>query len=144
MYHHIVQNGGRRQHEPPVEGERAFGAAASPAGFLVADGDAAETSARKRQKIGGPLWEIFLCGVDIALFQSCALCFRQIGDGAVFPLPDSLQIMGDDPVLFVQQKTADLRFGSANGQPEGDCSLRGDADSAGFTAAVNYLVGEFV
>lgn len=102
MYHHIIQNGGRRQHEPPVEGERAFGAAASPAGFLVADGDTVETSSGESDKIGGPFREIFLCGVDIALFQSGALCVRQIGNRAAFQLFDSLQIMGDNPVLFVQ------------------------------------------
>lgn len=144
MYYHIIQNGGRRQHEPPVEGERAFGATASPAGFLVADGDTVETSSGESDKIGGPFREIFLCGVDIALFQSGALCVRQIGNRAVFPLVDSFQIMGDDPALLVRQEAADLCLGSAKGQPEGDCSLRGDTDSAGFTAAVDHLIGEFI
>lgn len=47
-------------------------------------------------------------------------------------------------MLFVQQKMADLFLGSVKRQPQGDLSLRGNTDRAGFAAAVDHLVGEFI
>ncbi len=144
MDHHIVQDRRRRQHEPPVEGQGAPRAAASPAGLLVADGDAVKVSAREREKIGGAFREICLGGVDIALFEGGALGVRQVGYGTVFAAAYGFQIMGDNPVLLVQQKAVDLRFGGAKGQAQGDLPVRGNADGACLPAAVNYLVGQFI
>lgn len=141
---HIVEDGGRRKHKPPVEGEGAFRTAASPAGFLVADGDAAVIPARERGKVGGAFRKVFFRGVDITLFEGGALCVRQIGFGSVFAPLYSLQIMPDNPRLLFKQKTVNLRLRGAKGQPQGDFSLRGDAYGARSAAAVDYLVGQFI
>lgn len=37
-----------------------------------------------------------------------------------------------------------MGFGSAKGQPQGDLSFCGDADGAGFAAAVDDLAGKFI
>lgn len=144
MDDHIVKNGGRRQHQPPVKGEGPFCAAAPPAGLLVADGDAVIASACEGEKVGGAFGEIFFCRRDIAFFEGFALCVRQVGDGAALGPFDCFQIVRDDPVLLIEQKAADLCFGSAKRQPQGDLSLRGDTDCAGFSAAVDHLAGEFI
>ena len=82
MDDHIIQNGGRRQHEPPVKGERASGAAASPAGLLIPDGDAVIGATSELVEIGDSFREIFFRRGDIALFQGEPLGVGQLGDGA--------------------------------------------------------------
>lgn len=144
MDNHIVEDRRRRQHKPPVEGEGALCTAAPPAGLLVADGNAAVASAREREEIGGAFWKVFFRGGDISLFKGCALRVRQVGNGAVFVALQGFQIVRDNPVLFVQQKTVYLRLGSAYRQPQGDFPVCGDADGAGFAAAVDHLVGKFI
>lgn len=67
MDDNIVQNGRRRQHEPPVKGKRASGTAASPAGLLVSDGDPVVGAAGKLLEIGGSPRKIFFRRGDIAL-----------------------------------------------------------------------------
>ena len=78
MDYYVVQNGGRRKHKPPVEGESSSGAAASPAGLLIPDSDAAVGSAGKRLEICHPLREVFFGGGDISLGQGSTLGFSQI------------------------------------------------------------------
>ncbi len=68
MDHYIVQDGGRRKHKAPVKRESAFGAAASPTGLLVPDGDAVIGTSGELAVVGGSFGEIvFGCG-DIAFF----------------------------------------------------------------------------
>lgn len=144
MDDHIIENGRRRKHKPPVEREGASGTAAAPAGFLVADGDAVKAPACQRKEMRGTFRKIFFCRFYVTFFQGCTLGVRQVGNGAAFGMPYGFQIVRDDPVLLVQQKMVDLRFGSAKRQAQGDLSLRGDADGTGFAAAVDYLAGEFI
>ena len=94
--------------------------------------------------MSGSLRKIFFCGLDVTFFKGRALRVRQIGNGAAFTVFHSLQVMGDNPVLFVCQKTADLRLGCAKGQPQGNFSICGDADGACFAAAVDYPVGKLI
>lgn len=121
---HIVQDGRRRQHEPPVKRQGALGAAASPAGLLVADGDTRIGSACEGSKAGNPFREVFLCRGDVTFFEGCPLGVRQVRYRAVLGTLDSFQIVGDDPVLLIQQKVADLCLGSAKRQPQSNLSLR--------------------
>lgn len=101
MDDHIVEDGGRCQHQPPVEGKRTFCAAASPAGLLVTDGDAAEGSARERGKISGAFRKVFLCCGDVTLFEGGSLGVCQIGNGTAFTLFYGFQIVRDDPTLLI-------------------------------------------
>ena len=144
MHDHVVKNRRRRQHKPPVEGEGASRAAASPAGLLIADGDAFETPSCERKEIGGAFRKIFPGGVDITLFEGRALLVRQVGRGTVFAAAYGFQIMRDDPVLLVRQEALYLRFGGAKGQPQDDFSLSQNADCACPAAAVDDLVGQFI
>lgn len=135
MYHHVVQNRGRRQHKPPVEGERAFCAAASPTGLLVTDRNAAEMSACERKEIGGPFREVFPCRLYVTLFQGGPLGICQVRYGPARGLFLCLQPVGDNPVLFLRQETADILFRRAKRHPQGDFSLRRNTDCAGSAAA---------
>ena len=106
MDHDIVQNSGRRQHQPPVKGQRASGAAASPAGLLVADGDAAVGAAGELLEVGGSFRKVFSGSGDIALCQGGTLGVGQIGDRHPGLFLLLFQIFCDDPVLPVCQKMA--------------------------------------
>lgn len=78
MDYYIVQDGGWRKHKSPVEGKGSPGAAASPAGLLVPDSDAAVGSAGKLLEISRPLREVFSGGGDIPLGQGSTLGVSQI------------------------------------------------------------------
>ena len=144
MDDHIIENGRRRKHKPPVEREGASGTAAAPAGFLVADGDAVKAPACQRKEMRGTFRKIFFCRFYVTFFQGCTLGVRQVGNGAAFGMPYGFQIVRDDPVLLVEQKTPDLCLGCAKGQTQGDLPIRGDADGTGSAAAVHHFIGKFI
>lgn len=138
---HIVRDCGRCQHEPPIKRESTACAAASPAGFLVPDGDAIVGAAGKLYEVGGTFGDILFCGGDIPLFQSDSLDIGQVGDGAVLTLFFCLQIFGDDPDTLLDEKMINLLLGD-DGR-DADCNLpfRINADGTAFTAAANERVG---
>ncbi len=144
MYHHIIQNGGRRQHETPVKGKGAFGAAASPAGLLVTDGDARKASSGEGKKIGGPFRKIVSGRLYVTLFQGGPLRVSQIGNRPAGGMFLRLQPVRDDPVLFFQQEVADLLVGGAKRQPQGNSPVGRNADRTGLAAAFDYVVGKFI
>ena len=73
MDHHIVQDSGRCQHETPVKREGAPGAAAAPAGFLIANCNTVIFAAGKWLEISRSFRKIFSGSLYISLFQSEAL-----------------------------------------------------------------------
>lgn len=104
MDDHIIRNRRRCQHKPPIERECALSTAASPAGFLISDGDAVVGAAGEPVKVGDSFRKIFFRRSDIPLFQCGALCVGQVRDRTVlFPL-QHLQIFGDDPNALVNEE----------------------------------------
>ena len=76
----VVQNGRRRQHKPPVKGERSTGAAASPTGFLIPYRDTVIGSAGELSEISDPFRKVFPGGGNVSLCQGSALRVGQVGD----------------------------------------------------------------
>ena len=101
---HIIRNCRRCQHKPPIEGECALGAAASPAGFLIPDGDAVVGAAGELVKVGDSFGEIFFRRSDVPLFQCGALCVGQVGDRTTLLLLQYFQIFCYDPNALVDEK----------------------------------------
>lgn len=144
VHHYIVQDSGRRQHEPPVEGESSFGAAASPTGFLISDGDAVEGAAGKLEKVLHTLGEIFFCSINITAFQGGTLGVSQIRDGAVLLFFLHFQISGDNPDPFFDEQMADFFVCGAQGNPQRDLAIGRDADGTGFTVASDDSIGQLI
>lgn len=78
VHHHIIQHPGRGKHQPPVEGQRAAAGAASPAGVLPADGDAAVAAAGEGLKIGDAPGDVFGRRLAVAFFKDLLLGHGQI------------------------------------------------------------------
>ena len=144
MDDHIIQNGGRRQHEPPVKGERASGAAASPAGLLIPDGDAVIGATSELVEIGDSFREIFFRRGDIALFQGEPLGVGQLGDGAVTLLFLNLQILGDDPDALLDEQMGYFLLCGAHGNAHRDLSVGGNTDGEASAVAADECVRQLV
>ena len=144
MDHHIIEDRRRRQHEPPVEGERSFGAAASPPGLLAADGNAAVCAAGELLEVGGSFGKVFFRRGDITFLQCGALRIRQIGRGNVLPPFHHFEISGDDPYPLVNEKVVDLFLGDALRNADGDLPVGIDADRQTFPAAADKGIGKFI
>lgn len=104
MDNHVIRNCRRRQHKPPIERERAFGTAASPAGFLIPDGDAIVGAAGESVKVGDSLRKIVFRRSDVPLFQCGTLRVCQIGDGTALLFLQNFQVFGYNPDAFVNEK----------------------------------------
>lgn len=144
MNYHIVQNGRRRQHKPPVEGESSLGAAAPPAGLLIPDGDAVVSAVGELPEISRPFREVFFGGGDIPLGQGGTLGVRQIRDGPGCLLLLHFKIFRDDPVLSVREDMPDLFIAGPQGNAYRDLSFRRDADRVALPVTADEGVGKFI
>ena len=73
VYHDIIEDSWGSQHQTPVEIQIAAAAAASPACFLITDGDVAICDMQYVSIALYPFGEIGACGFTISLFQGIAL-----------------------------------------------------------------------
>lgn len=122
MHDDVVENFRRCQKEKTVEVQIAFGAAASPAGFLAADRDIAVVDAYQRSEVGDALRDhdrssffeiselrVCQCGNRISLL----LCLLSKDFGPAFA----------DPVTFFAEKALDIAFRHAHGRPHDDSAV---------------------
>ena len=144
MDDHIIQDGGRRQHKPPVKGERASGAAASPAGLLIPDGDAVIVAAGELVKIGDSFRKIFFRRGDIALFQGEPLGVGQLGNGTVTLFFLNFQILGDDPDTLLDEQMGDFLLCGAHGNAHRDLPVGRNTDGEASAVAANECVRQLV
>ncbi len=129
VHDNIIQNGGRSEHQAPVEGKGSFAAAASPSRFLVADGDAVVDATGHSVIIGDPLRNIGSGGFFIAVFQSSSLYGRQIGNRSAVFLCTNFQIVRNDPAALFFRHPHDFPFACAERHTEKDFPLFVDGDS---------------
>lgn len=142
MNNNVIQNIRRRQHEPPVKGKRSPAAAASPAGFLVPDGNtriAAPDDVRKSSGIVScPFRNRIRSSGAAAFFYSGAFCFRISGDRQVRPGFLSLLLLGQlgsNPKLFFCQQTDNLCIMDKKRDADGQESVLIKGKRTGFPAA---------
>ena len=144
MDDHIIQDGGRRQHEPPVEGECASCTAASPAGLLIPDGDAVVGAAGKLLKMGNSFRKIFFRRGDIALFQGDPLGVGQLGNGTVTLFFLNFQILSDDPDTLLDEQMGDFLLRGAHGNAHRDLSVGGNTDGEASAVTADECVRQLV
>lgn len=141
---YIVKNSRRSQHEPPVEGESTSGAAASPAGFLVPNGNAVVCTAGKLTEISRSFREIFFGGIDISPGQGRTLRIGQAGYRTVGLFLKGFQIFCDDPVLLFDENALKFPAGGMQRYTYGDLALGRDADGVTLAAAADKCVWQFI
>lgn len=144
MDDHIIRNCRGRQHKPPIERECSFGAAASPAGFLIPDGDAIVGAAGELDKVGDSFGKVFFCRSDVPLFQCDALCVGQVRDRTALLLMHRFQIFGDDPNALVDEKMCDFFLAGAHGNTHCNMAVGINADGIASAAAPDKRVGQLV
>lgn len=144
MDDHIIQNGRRCQHEPPVKGESASGAAASPAGLLIPDGDAVVGAAGELMEMSDSFREILFRRGDIALFQGEPLGVGQLGDGTVTLFFLNFQILGYDPDALLDEQMGYFLLCGAHGNAHRDLSVGGNTDGEASAVAADECVRQFV
>lgn len=140
----IVRDCRRCKHEPPVERERAFCTAASPAGLLISDGNAVVSTAGELPEIGDALREILFCRSDVTLLKGGALDVGQIGDGTVLLLLQYFQIFGDDPDSLLDEKVPDIFIGCVHRDTHRNLSIGINADGTALAVAADERVGQLI
>ena len=141
MYDYIVQHFLRGEDETPVEVEIAFAATASPAGFLLPDGDAPVRDTHDVRVVFCLAGEGIPRDGDV----SGTVLFGQRRTGwsrAGFSLFLKFRKMLFYPVFFFTDKGVDIRTGAASGRPDNDSALWRDLERKGFAAAVYDLIIE--
>lgn len=144
MDDHIIQDGRRRQHEPPVKGKRASGAAASPACLLIPDGDAVVGAAGELMEMGDSFRKIFFRRGDIALFQGEPLGVGQLGDGTVTLFFLNFQILGDDPDTLLDEQMGYFLLCGTHGNAHSDLSVGGNIDGEASAVTVDKCVRQLI
>ncbi len=144
MDDHIIQDGGRCQHEPPVKRECASGAAASPASLLIPDGDAVVGATGELVEMSHSFRKIFFCRGNIALFQGEPLGIGQLGDGTVTLFFLNFQIFGDDPDTLLDEQMGYFFLGGAHGNAHRDLPVGGNTDGEASAVAADEYVRQLV